>query len=174
MSSLRPLLFPCAALVVACGSSRPPNASSSSQQAAPAPAPPPPLADGSDVPEATLRDAAEPDVGAPDMGPAEVVKSWTWHPNDGHSDYVVWVTCRGSGDSRNCGIAVGVPGSGKGRIDVRAHANAGWSPARVQLDDGRTRLRVEGDDGKGAWTQALELLQDGTVKFGKRTYPHAK
>src|SRR5205085_657934 len=62
------------------------------------------LEDGCDVPEPSLRDAMEDNVGIPDMGPAMVVQSWTWRPR-GTTPFVVWVTCRGEAEMRLCSMA---------------------------------------------------------------------
>lgn len=124
------------------------------------------LDEGSRVPDALLRDAMEDRVGLPDMGEANVVQSWTWHPRAALS-YVVWVTCRGEGDARMCALAVAP--SANGFVTVRAHAAIGSAPARsISADEGS--LRIFGDDANGPWTQSLNVIANDAVALGERSY----
>ncbi|MGZ5968283.1 MAG: hypothetical protein ACXWUG_29535 [Polyangiales bacterium] len=131
----------------------------------------PTFAEGSQVPDVTLRDAAQERVGVDELGPAVVVKTWTWHPH-GEEPYVVWITCRGQGAERVCGLAAAAkvaPGSGE--IKMTAFTHLGFSNPNVECAG--DKLELVGDDLRGAWTQVLEVVQDGTLKMGKRQYSSA-
>jgi hypothetical protein len=127
------------------------------------------FAEGSKVPDTTLRDAAQERVGVDELGPAVVVKAWTWHPR-GEEPYVVWITCRGQGTQRICGLAAAAPAPpGAGAIKLTAFTHLGFSVPNVECVG--TKLELAGDDRRGAWTQVLEVVQDGTLKMSKRQYP---
>jgi hypothetical protein len=131
----------------------------------------PMFAEGAPVPDVTLRDAAQERVGVDEMGPATVIRSWTWHPR-GRDPYVVWITCRGQGATRVCGLsaAAGVE-PGAGSIKMTAFTHLGFSVPNVACDG--KKIELAGDDRKGAWTQVIEVVEDGTLKMSQREYPSA-
>ncbi len=130
---------------------------------------PVPFAEGTVIPDPVLRDAVEERVGIPDMGPAEVTRRWTWTPRRGTS-YALWATCRGIGDIRNCGLTLARPSSDPaGHVDVAGHVATGAGAVKVEMM-APGKLRVFGDDAKGAFVQMIELHEDGTVGIGTRKY----
>lgn len=129
----------------------------------------PMFAEGAPVPETTLRDAAQERVGVDELGPATVVRSWTWHPH-GQDPYVVWITCRGQGAQRVCGLSAAADVSpGAGAVRMAAFTHLGFSVPKVACEG--KKIELAGDDREGAWTQVLEVVEDGTLKLSKRQYP---
>jgi hypothetical protein len=123
--------------------------------------------EGCDVPESTLRDATEEKVGVSDMGPAVVLETWTWRPR-AEEKYVIWVTCRGEDAHRVCALAVARETSGSGFVRPQAFSHVGFSKATLTLI-APDKLRFDGTDEKGNWTQSLDDSNDGPL-FGARTY----
>jgi hypothetical protein len=162
-----PMLIPALALC-ACASTKP-TATQPRQVAQPIIKTEPMFAEGSPVPEIALRDAAQERVGVDELGPATVVRSWTWHPH-GSEPYVVWITCRGVGAQRVCGLAAAAdvePGSGE--VKMAAFTHLGFSVPNVACEG--TKIELAGEDRNGAWTQVLEVVEDGILKMNRREYP---
>jgi hypothetical protein len=116
-----------------------------------------------------LRQSVEARVGIPDLGPARVERVWQWNVGEAQP-VVVWVTCRGSGDTRACAVAAGRIGGGN--VQVLGVEAAGWSVPQLSETADRRELLIAGDDGRGAWRQQLRYAPEGggAVAFGRRMY----
>lgn len=119
-----------------------------------------------------LQAAIEHRVGIPELGPARVERSWRW--NVGHGDpLLVWVTCRGGGDTRACAVTVGR--AVDGNVQVLANEPAGWSVPVISETADRNELVVTGEDGRGTWRQTVRYRthpEGGheTIAFSRRQY----
>jgi hypothetical protein len=124
---------------------------------------------GPGVADDVLRAAV--DARAPQGTPPSQLRGvWRWRPEP-ERELLVWITCRGDGESRACAVSVGEP---RGATAVRLLSTelVGWSVPRVGEAAVRWEVWIEGYDGRGAWQQALRFLADngGTIAIGRRRY----
>jgi hypothetical protein len=116
-----------------------------------------------------LRAAIEGSVGVPSLGAARVERAYRWHPTRSET-VLVWITCRGAGDSRACVAAAGRVRAG--RVVVMVAQPVGWSVPQIGETANPGELVVSGDDGRGTWRQAVRYETDhgGAVFFERKLY----
>lgn len=121
------------------------------------------------VDRAVLRAAVEARVGEPLLGPARVERVYRWRPAPSRT-LLVWVTCRGQGDTRGCTVAVGEQGDAG--LRVLANEPVGWSVPQLAATADPALLVISGSDGRGTWTQSMRFdgAEGGTITFARRVY----
>ena len=101
-----------------------------------------------------------PASGDPDAA-GEVDGAWRWRPAPG-AELLVYVACRGAGDTRGCVLAVAQVADGS--VTLVGAAPAGWDPPTVALGADATDLAVTGQSGRGDFGQDVHY-RGGAIVF---------